>query len=532
MTSAVKPPVGFLVILAIMVSGFAWSLSGSDPAIAQTVSKDKPVDGRKTVISGIKSYEAGRMDTAVTTLTKAISGGGLSSQDLAKALYFRGLAHQRSKKSAQAIADLTSAVWMKGGLSPSEQQAALAARSKAYAEVGVSDPGPPVASIGKPAPAAPPSSSAPAPAKTQQLAAIPKVVATPKPVATPRVTATPKVAATTSSGFQTQVKRSVENSGAASAEPAASTDNSLSGVGNFFSNLFSGGSTAPASQLPAATTPPASGRAATAPVVYKPVVTPPLIIAPATSAPRVAIVETPTAVSPPVRPAPVEPKKVVVSAPVQDPFETTMSRAPSPPPAGSSPRVASTRQSVASATPPIAATVPSAAPPRRHVPMSNKGVSLSSLAELSSDTVGSFYSNIFGGGESSSSASKAAPAVGSNTAVSAWTSDPSAAAGNGAAGQSRGVPATTASIGRRAADHKLQVAAVRSREEAERVVLKLRQRHAAKIGARRPVIREKVYGNMGTFYQVNVGPFAKSAETAQICAAFKADGFDCLIVKN
>jgi len=64
------------------------------------------------------------------------------------------------------------------------------------------------------------------------------------------------------------------------------------------------------------------------------------------------------------------------------------------------------------------------------------------------------------------------------------------------------------------------------------VVLKLRQRHAAKIGARRPVIREKVYGNMGTFYQVNVGPFAKSAETAQICAAFKADGFDCLIVKN
>jgi hypothetical protein len=480
MTSAVKPLVRFLVILAIMVSGFAWSLSGSDPAIAQTVSKDKPVDGRKTVISGIKSYEAGRMDTAVTTLTKAISGGGLSSQDLAKALYFRGLAHQRSKKSAQAIADLTSAVWMKGGLSPSEQQAALAARSKAYSEVGVSDPGPPVASIGKPAPAAPPSSSAPAPAKTQQVAAIPKVVAAP----------------------------------------------------NFFSNLFSGGSSAPVSQLPAATTPPASGRAATAPVVYKPVVTPPLIIAPATSAPRVAIVETPTGVSPPVRPALVEPKKAVVSAPVQAPFETTMSRAPSPPPAASSPRVASTRQSVASATPPIAATVSSAAPPRRHVPMSNKGVSLSSLAELSSDTVGSFYSNIFGGGESSSSSSKAAPAVGSNTAVSAWTSDPSAAAGNGAARQSGGVPATTASIGRRAADHKLQVAAVRSREEAERVVLKLRQSHAAKIGARRPVIREKVYGNMGTFYQVNVGPFAKSAETAQICAAFKADGFDCLIVKN
>ena len=47
--------------------------AGRDQALAQSVSKPKPVDGRKTVISGIKSYEAGRLDKAVSTLTKAIS---------------------------------------------------------------------------------------------------------------------------------------------------------------------------------------------------------------------------------------------------------------------------------------------------------------------------------------------------------------------------------------------------------------------------------------------------------------------------
>jgi cell division protein FtsN len=37
---------------------------------------------------------------------------------------------------------------------------------------------------------------------------------------------------------------------------------------------------------------------------------------------------------------------------------------------------------------------------------------------------------------------------------------------------------------------------------------------------------------MGTFYQVNVGPFATTAETDSACKALKSSGYDCLVVKN
>ncbi len=530
MTSAVQPLLRFLAILAVVAIGGTWLLQGVDQSAAQAVGKPKPVDGRKTVISGIKSYEAGRMDTAVATLTKAISGGGLSSQDLAKALYYRGLAHQRSKQSAQAIADLTSAVWMKGGLSPSEQQTALAARSKAYAAVGVSDPGPPAQSIGKPSPAAPPSRAAPVPAQTNQVAAA--------------VKSTPQAATPPSSGFQTQVTRSSKSPTVASTEPAAPASNPLSGVGNFFSNIFSGGSTASSPQ-PTATAP-ATPPVAAAPVVSTNVAASQPVSAPAQPAPHMASVETPAVVVAPAPPAPVKPKKPVVSAPpVHAPFQTTLLRAPSPPPAAP-PRSAPPRAAppprvttptpaappnVAPATSTTLTAAPSAQPSSRFQPLSNKGVRLSSLQELSNDTVGNLFSNVFGGSGSSPPASNQAPAGGSNTAVSAWSSE-KPGTGAGSAAQPQGVPATTASIGSTRGGYNVQVADVRSLGEAERLAYHLRQRHAAKFGGRVPRVSEKVYGNMGRFYQVSVGPFAKTSETARICALLKADGFDCRAVKN
>ena len=67
---------------------------------------------------------------------------------------------------------------------------------------------------------------------------------------------------------------------------------------------------------------------------------------------------------------------------------------------------------------------------------------------------------------------------------------------------------------------------------AERLANELRYKHAAYIGGRLPRISEKVYGNMGTFYQVTVGPYANQSETAPICAVIKSDGYDCTLVKN
>ncbi len=48
--------------------------------------------------------------------TAAISGGGLASQQMAQALYYRGLAYRKKGKPGLAIPDLTSAVWLKDGL--------------------------------------------------------------------------------------------------------------------------------------------------------------------------------------------------------------------------------------------------------------------------------------------------------------------------------------------------------------------------------------------------------------------------------
>ena len=92
--------------------------------------------------------------------------------------------------------------------------------------------------------------------------------------------------------------------------------------------------------------------------------------------------------------------------------------------------------------------------------------------------------------------------------------------------------APTAAAPKHSGAYKLQVAAVRSRDAAEQLVAQLSSKHAAQIGTRTPNITETVFGNMGTFYQVNVGPFASQNDTSRVCKALKADGFDCLVVKR
>ena len=363
----------FCLLFAAASLALMWPAGMMSGAVAQTT-QAPPADGRKSVIEGIKAYESGKPEMAVATLTRAMSAGGLSSQDLAKALYYRGLANQRSKKSAQAIADLTSAVWMKGGLSPEEQKKALEVRGQAYAAVGVKDPGPPGASIGAPTVAAP---AAPAPAAAKTEAKAPAVVAAPKPAS-----------GDPSTGFTTKVAKASETKIPGTEESSSSgTGDALSGVGSFFSNLFGGGST---------------------------------------------------------------------SAPAEPAAAPQATGAINPPSAGGAP-----------------------------------------------------------------------------AAVSAWSSETTPSPANVKAAAPRKLANTDAAT--RSAPsgaYKLQVAAVRSRGEAERLAAQLRQKHAGQIGARVPDISETVFGNMGTFYQVNVGPFANSGATDKVCAALKADGFDCLVVKQ
>jgi tetratricopeptide (TPR) repeat protein len=77
---------------------------------------------------------------------------------------------------------------------------------------------------------------------------------------------------------------------------------------------------------------------------------------------------------------------------------------------------------------------------------------------------------------------------------------------------------------------RLQVAAVRSRSEAEALAGLLVGRHADQLGGRHPEVDESVIGSMGTFYRVRLGPYANAKEPEQLCAALRSDGFDCLVL--
>ena len=77
---------------------------------------------------------------------------------------------------------------------------------------------------------------------------------------------------------------------------------------------------------------------------------------------------------------------------------------------------------------------------------------------------------------------------------------------------------------------RLQVAAVRSRSEADALAASLVEKHGSELGPRRPEVDEAVLGNMGTFYRVRVGPYADAKEPQQLCSGLRSSGFDCLVV--
>lgn len=310
-----------------------------DPAIAQG-----------QIDAAVASLGSGKIDVAVQQLTAVLSGGGLPAAQMARALYYRGLAYRKQSKPAQAIADLTSALWLKNGLAAAERADALENRAAAYREAGLSD---------------------------QADADMAKVAST----------------RTGKSGTDAQAS--------------------------------AGGG-------------------------------------------QVATVATKTAAAPQAE-----------------------AKAESTAPASSS--------------------------------SSGDG-----------GGIGSFFGNLFSGGTASASAEQPKPAP-RTAAVSEWSASTEVRTAAGKANVPVVAPDTTASIGKAqvAAAQKaftLQVAAVRSRAEAQAVAQKLKQQHAADIGGRNTEIDEAVVGNMGTLYRVRVGPFADANEPRSLCTKLRSTGLDCMLV--
>jgi tetratricopeptide (TPR) repeat protein len=106
--------------------------------------RQDPAEAQRAIEAALKLLEAGKSAQAAEALTGVLGGGNLPPAIMAKALLYRGIAYRQQKMPAQAIADLTSALWLKGGLGEAERNDALKQRASAYQEAGLTDSGPPI----------------------------------------------------------------------------------------------------------------------------------------------------------------------------------------------------------------------------------------------------------------------------------------------------------------------------------------------------------------------------------------------------
>ncbi len=220
--------------------------------------------------------------------------------------------------------------------------------------------------------------------------------------------------------------------------------------------------------------------------------------------------------------------------------------AAAPKPAAGAARTAEVPAKEERSTPISTAAVPA---PQRPVPEQPK----TSASESGSGGIGGFFSNLFGGSQSQP-ATPAAPAIKppSEAAVSSWSDrapgteskasakPPSARPESGAAKLAAAAPASTTAKGKEAAAQaapgaggfKLELASVRSRAEAQRAAEKVRKEHADIIGQRKYSIVETTFGNMGTFYRAQFGPYPESVEPTALCSTLRSKGLDCQVLPN
>lgn len=433
------------IVLSFLVA-VSCTFGGIEGAEAQRAASKAPAakgaqptnDTDRALDGAAKALDAGNADGAMSTLDGVLSGGGLSNQHMARALYLRGLANRKKGRPAQAISDLTSAVWLKDGLGENDRNAALAARGEISREVGA---GGPAASDGS------------------------------------------------ASGVSTRTRVA----SAPSSPPPGTSDSpsSSSGLG-FFSGI--GSLFSPSKSAPPPEAAPEPRRSA-----------PP-------SGPATSSWQNSTTVD-------VNERRRTAERPRQDSVVTD---------------------------------VPSAdvySPPPRPAAPANR---TAAAPQSSGGGLGSFFTGLFTGASPSSDSApaqsdgdpqwrardqrvaavepppappKAAPGVSQKAAPSV---SPKARSESKAGREAS--PITTSAIPSGA--YRLQIATVRSRKDAEAVAARVRKEHVGAIGNRVLEVDETVFGGMGTFYRVRLGPYADVGEPQTLCNQLRPQGYDCLVVTN
>jgi cell division septation protein DedD len=167
--------------------------AGEAPGASKGARKRQdPAEAQRAIESALKQLQAGRAEQAAQSMTAVLSGGNLPPAIMAKALYVRGMAYRQQRRPAQAVSDLTGALWLPGGLGVEEREDAERERAAAYADAGVRNasavraPAPKKAGswlsslFGSPAAPPPePAPPAPAPPALASTAAAPSAISSP-----------------------------------------------------------------------------------------------------------------------------------------------------------------------------------------------------------------------------------------------------------------------------------------------------------------------------------------------------------------
>jgi hypothetical protein len=177
--------------LGAACSAGAYAEAKKEPAAK--AKRQDPVEAQRAIEAATKMLRAGKPDQAVQSLSATLAGGNLPPAVMAKALYLRGVAHRQLKKPAQALSDLTLALWLRGGLGGEEREDARKQRIETYADAGLTETGQALVAsaaqpapaktagnnwlsnvFGSPAPAAPPPKAATAGTERIETAAVPR----------------------------------------------------------------------------------------------------------------------------------------------------------------------------------------------------------------------------------------------------------------------------------------------------------------------------------------------------------------------
>jgi len=416
------------------------------------------------------ALKSGKYSFVVKTIDKALKSGSLDTKDMSRALLYRGLAYQSLNKSAQSIADLTNAVWM-GGLTQSEKAEALKYRSRAFDAGGIS-----ARAKADKADAARLTSGQP---KGQSLVGKPT-----NPV---------KTASKPKSGFGSGLG---------------------TGISDFFGNIIPGSSSAK-KPVPAVKSAPAVK--ASAPPVAPAIVAavPPIAIAPkvalppVTVSPKTAAKAVTRAVQP--APAPATPDRTSART-----MRSAASIAASKARSAARTAALNRRRQITSApaTSGWSTDVNQVASAPAKKPATGSGLGLGGVSD--------FFGNIFGGSKNASTVKKSAPKTTVPASVAKSAPIRTAALDIKKASPAAKVPAQ----GR----YKLQIATVRSKEEASTIMNSLRSRYGTVIAKHPARIDEAVVGNMGTFYRVRLEAFKSKKTALRTCNKLRASGLDCFPV--